>query len=69
MTRSMKQKAIEELEGYEKALQELYTERCMSLAEGMLAGFSVIGVLSKDEGVAWLTRLQAIPKMSEVADD
>lgn len=66
MTSSMKQKAVDELDLYEKALQELHTNRCMSLAEGMLAGFCVVGLLSKDEGVAWLKRLQATqPRLGE----
>ena len=52
----MKEKALEELAKYEKALEECWTERCASLAEGMVAGFCVIGLLTKEEGNTWNNR-------------
>ncbi len=60
--KEMKRKAIQELAGYEKALKEVFTERCMSLAEGMLAGFCVIGLISDAEGRGWQSRFQATKK-------
>jgi hypothetical protein len=56
----MKQKALVELAKYEEALKECYTERCMSLAEGLLAGFCVVGLLTKEQGKEWQERFHAI---------
>jgi hypothetical protein len=54
----IKKQAEAELERYEESLKDLYTDRCMSLAQGMLAGFCVVGLLTKKEGENWLERLQ-----------
>jgi hypothetical protein len=58
----MKRNAIAELEMRRRALRECYTERRMSLAEGMLEGFWIIGLLTQNECVKWQDRLYEIRK-------
>ena len=52
-------KAEAELAGYERALAACYDDRLMALAEGELAAYCKLGVLSKEEGVKWMDRLYA----------
>ncbi len=53
----MKAKADAELEKYRAMLEELWDSRAMSLAEGMLAGFCIVGIFTKGEGKAWQEKL------------
>lgn len=55
--KDLKKKAEAELQQYVNALLVLHDTRCMSLFEGMVAGFCIIGLLTKDEGSAWLDKV------------
>jgi hypothetical protein len=56
-------KAEAELAGYERALAACYDDRCMALAEGELAAYCKLGVLSKEEGAKWSERLYVFRKV------
>lgn len=58
----LKKKAEKELQQYMEALHELYDTRCMTLFEGMVAGFCVVGILTKEEGNAWLDKVRLAQK-------
>lgn len=60
--RDLKKKAESELQKYVNALLALYDTRCMALFEGMVAGFCVIELLTKDEGNAWLDKVRLAQK-------
>lgn len=64
----LKKLAEEELQKYVDALLELHDTRCMTLFEGMVAGFCVIGLLTKDEGNAWLDKVRRVQAATSLAD-
>lgn len=60
--KDLKKKAEDELQQYVFTLLNFYDTRCMTLFEGMVAGFCVIGLLTKDEGNAWLDKVRLAQK-------